>query len=546
VGGAVVSSAMAPSDFFILLATPTLDPRTALRRTFDVVDGHFSVGLVMDQQRTKRVLDFHAWAGVVSALFIYIVSLSGVFALFETELLQWEEPQVQFQTPAQPTALMPLVREYADTLQATGRLASLDVYLPNATRPYYEVIAYWAPEGEQRSKKQTRRWHAQTGQILEPHEDGLTHWLVNFHRSLMLPRTAGRFIVGLSGVLLLVSILSGILLHRKMLKEMFTWRLHRSVRLKWQDSHKILGLWSLPFQLMIAFTGAWLGMIALLLPLNATLTGKWGIEEIYGALFPSGPSAAGISAPMLPLDEVMIATRPHLDNAPQSISIKNWGDQDATYIFLYEPHGTLDGTLRREVNAVTGEIYDVPHIDRSGPIYQVLRSMTTLHYAWFGGGWVKILYTVLGSFLCIIAITGVLIWLEKREHGGKGNAPKAVYTMLGRMTIGTSMGMLIASFAVFYVDRLSTPLPGEKLTTIGIAYLAIWGLGIVFAGVSRNPYRSTKHLLYVTGAVALGIPLLSGLTGSSLLLPVACVDAICAIVGLLLIGVGVKLKPHRA
>ena len=518
------------------------------------VSRRFDFGLVMDQQRTKRLLDFHAWAGVAAALFIYVVSLSGVFALFEDEFLHWEETQVQFQVPAHPIPLMPLLNEHVGALTKTGTLTSLDVYLPSQARPYYRAVAYWIPTGERRSIKQERRWHAKTGAELRPHEQGLTHWLVNFHRNLMLPRTLGRFIVGLSGILLLVSILSGILLHRKLLKEMFTWRLHRSIRLKWQDSHKILGVWSLPFQLMIAFTGAWLGMVALLLPLNATLTGKWGMDEIYVALFPSTPAAVGISHPMLPIDEVMVATRSHFESAPLSISITNWGDQSASYIFLYEPRGTLDGTLRREVSAVTGKVYEAPRMGRSAIYHQILRSMTTLHYGVFGGGWMKVLYTVLGVILCIIAITGVLIWLEKRQQGGKGKAPKVTYVLLGRITLGTSMGMLLASFSLFYVDKLSASPPGEKLMTIGTAYFAVWIAALLFAGFSRNPYKSTKRLFQLTGVVALGIPVLSLLTSplpiSDALqrgwTPLASVDIGCAIVGLFLIGVSQRLKMHRA
>ncbi|MBV1933282.1 MAG: PepSY domain-containing protein [Parvibaculaceae bacterium] len=508
----------------------------------------------MDQQRTKRLLDFHAWAGVLSALFIYVVSLSGVFALFEEEFLHWEEKQIQFELPAQPIPLMPMLSDYAQTLQRTGALTSLDVHLPSITRPYYEAVAYWIPQGERRSIKKTRRWHAKTGVQLKPHEKGLTNWLVNFHRSLMLPRTFGRFIVGLSGVLLLVSIVSGILLHRKMLKEMFTWRLHRSIRLKWQDSHKILGVWSLPFQIMIAFTGAWLGVVALLLPLNATLTGKWGMDEIYVALFPSTAPASGISQPMLSIDEVLVATRPHLDNVPKTISITNWGDETASYIFLYAPHGTLDGSLRAEVSAVTGQRYEVPQIDRSGVSFQILRSMTTLHYGVFGAGWMKILYTVLGAILCIIAITGILIWLEKRQQGGKGTAPKATYVLLGRLTLGTSLGMLLASFSLFYVDKLTAPIEGEKLMTIGTAYFAVWIAALLYAGLNRNAYKSTKQLCQLSGLTALGIPVLSLFTQplpisevlQSRWSPVFDVNLGCAIVGLLLIGVSLRLQPHRA
>ena len=36
----------------------------------------------MKRDRTKRIYDLHAWVGVTCGLFIYIVSLSGVFAVW--------------------------------------------------------------------------------------------------------------------------------------------------------------------------------------------------------------------------------------------------------------------------------------------------------------------------------------------------------------------------------------------------------------------------------------------------------------------------------
>ncbi|MEM8703329.1 MAG: PepSY-associated TM helix domain-containing protein, partial [Pseudomonadota bacterium] len=78
-----------------------------------------------------------------------------------------------------------------------------------------------------------------------------------------------RILVGLVGIAFLLLILTGIVAHTKFTKELFTLRYLKSVRLKWQDSHKVMGLWTSPFAAMIALTGAFLGVIALLLPLLA-------------------------------------------------------------------------------------------------------------------------------------------------------------------------------------------------------------------------------------------------------------------------------------
>src|SRR3546814_13053298 len=72
-------------------------------------------------------------------------------------------------------------------------------------------------------------------------------------------RSRGIFLVGLIGVALLSSLVSGILAHPRIFRDAFHLRLGGSKRLQEADLHNRLGAWALPFHIFISLTGAFLG-----------------------------------------------------------------------------------------------------------------------------------------------------------------------------------------------------------------------------------------------------------------------------------------------
>jgi len=65
----------------------------------------------------------------------------------------------------------------------------------------------------------------------------------------------GIFIITLSSFFLLFSALTGFLFYKGWLKNLFTLRIGRSVKMLFSDAHKLTGIWSLVFTVLIALTG---------------------------------------------------------------------------------------------------------------------------------------------------------------------------------------------------------------------------------------------------------------------------------------------------
>lgn len=87
-----------------------------------------------------------------------------------------------------------------------------------------------------------------------------------------MPRVWGRWIVGIATMFMFVAILSGVITHKKIFTDFFTFRPKKGQR-SWLDAHNATAVLALPFHLVITFSGLVLLMFMLM---------PWGIQAIYG------------------------------------------------------------------------------------------------------------------------------------------------------------------------------------------------------------------------------------------------------------------------
>src|SRR5207249_11033363 len=75
----------------------------------------------------------------------------------------------------------------------------------------------------------------------------------------------GRVVVGAFGVILLISTITGLLIYWRFMRGVFAqglrfWQIRKGPQLSTSDLHKLVGIGALVFNLVIAFTGAFLGL----------------------------------------------------------------------------------------------------------------------------------------------------------------------------------------------------------------------------------------------------------------------------------------------
>lgn len=218
----------------------------------------------------------HVWCGAGSGLLILLLCLSGSLAVFRLEISQWVSGGLSAPancTLAADAVLATLRTRLQEAPDSGGLLRRLS--LPELTGGYWEL----------RLANGERAQADLCGHALQGPRSQAADFLVNLHTRLLMGK-AGRWIVGLFGVLMLLSLVSGVLLHRKVLRQLFTLRAGKSPRLVRSDGHKLLGTWLLPFLLLTAFSGAWLGL--------ATLVSAPEIKGVKAAATPAYTTPTGL------------------------------------------------------------------------------------------------------------------------------------------------------------------------------------------------------------------------------------------------------------
>jgi len=212
-----------------------------------------------------------------------------------------------------------------------------------------------------------------------------------------------------------LSIVSGIIIHRHIFRDLMLMRWGRSLRVALSDLHKVLGVWAVLFHLTIALTGAWLGLEGYLV--SAAGSAARGSEgtPIYSlqqdALAPeAGPYSnwSSIAAMVRSAEQRVTgfkASNIELPGSADPGTVIVRGDLDSSLIQRSAAHVAFD--------ARSGGILQIHDPRESHWIERVHATLEPLHYGYFGGFWVKLLYFLLGLTPAILGLSGALIYADR-------------------------------------------------------------------------------------------------------------------------------------
>ncbi|MFC3229717.1 PepSY-associated TM helix domain-containing protein, partial [Marinibaculum pumilum] len=403
----------------------------------------------MGQPFLKALYGLHRWLGLGLGLLLYLVCVSGTVALFTAELAPWARAGMAATATgpaAAPDNLTGLDRQLDRLLgEAGGRAASIFVHLPDGWRDHAEIAMQ--PHGD--GPPQRIAVDATDGRPAPAGGSIAAEIVTRLHTDLLLPSPLGRYLVGGLGAAMLVSLLSGILLHRRILSDLFTLRLGRSLRLAWSDSHRSLGLWGLPFHLMMALTGAMLGFAAPALTLAAATAFDGDLAAAFAAIGDPPAAATGRDAAPLPASRLLdhaTAALPGL--VPDRMEIREAGDAGATATVMGRLPGRLVYLPYVVLEAATGRVLSIADWSSGSIGRQVYAAVTPLHYGSYGGLGLKLLYALLGIGTCLLVASGLHIW-NSRHVGAGGSA-----LLVRRLTGGMVHGLPFAIAGLFLAERL--------------------------------------------------------------------------------------------
>lgn len=471
----------------------------------------------MRQTVLKALYDLHSWIGVTVGLLLYVVCFSGVAALFTEEL----EPWVRGDARA-PAAYGPVLDEAAARVGAGA--GTFTILLPT---PYRHTLTI------ERRRSAPLHLDPHSGAEVAAAPEGPNGLLTRLHTELLLPSPAGLYVVGGLGIVMLVSIASGVLLHRKLIGELFTLRLRRSRRLRWTDLHKSVGLWGLPFHTVMALTGVVLGFSSIAIPIAAGTAFGGDLAAAFAAMATANPQPVGTPATMLPVSQLLGHARAAVPGfEPEVLIVHHYGDAGGVLEAMGNRAGGLVYYLSVAVNAASGEVAGITDWSREAFGRRLYAMVTPLHYASYGGFALKALYAALGAGTCFVILSGLKIH-RTRADGERGVLPRLVAAVVH--------GLPLASAGLFWLHAVAAP--------VGTAtFLALWG-GAALWPLAAGP-RAARGMLGVTGGLLATLPLPGMVNGGTAAIlsiggrPLLVTMVVAAVLGGVLLWVA--LRPPRA
>ncbi|AYA37939.1 hypothetical protein D3Y59_13330 [Hymenobacter oligotrophus] len=353
-------------------------------------------------QVTRRLFKLHSWLGLATGALLLVVSLSGVILLFEPQLDHALNSRLlTVAVPAQPQPSLDGV------LRAARQRFPQPAYLrlrrlPEAPNQAVEVsvdqpdhtwtLAYFDPYTARYLGQRNAREH-------------LFGWLLGLHYSLMGGK-AGELVVALLGLTLLLSVGTGTVVYRKHLLPVLLFR----QRINWKNArtaasglHRVVGVWALLFNLVMAGSGAWM--------LRASF-----LPSTYAAEEDAETQTAAQPPVQVSLDTLTLrATAAVPSLQVQGVVLPRTATDTLVTVSGRLADSPLLGNFSQavELSASTGRIVRADDVRASGVTERAELVALTLHFGQFGGWLVKLLWTVGGLSPALLSITGFVLWRRR-------------------------------------------------------------------------------------------------------------------------------------
>jgi len=487
----------------------------------------------------------HTWAGVVLGALLLAIFWMGTLSLFDREIDRWMQPDTRL-------AVSPSTVDLDRIAEGAARVVPDDArrwqfMLPTEREPVVRLV-YQSESGEYLN----RHLHPETGAAL-PEQGSLagTGFVFPFHFSLHLNwASLGYWLVGLAGMAMLVLLVSGVIIHRKLFVDFFTFRWQRKLPRSSLDLHNLSGVLGLPFHLVMTLSGLII-FFNIYFPQAPDLA--YGAEDNPRAAFVSegfgsfSRPAAGAPGGLASLDSMLARAEAEWGGGkPYFVRVWHPGDA-ASYVEMRRSFAE-QVTMNRDQIYFAATTGDVLHRFEAQPVMSAQRFISGLHFIQFDHWPLRWLYFVLGLSGCVMIATGYIYWLETRRKRHEKLGLPGVRIVEG-LTIGSVTGIIIATLAFFITNRL-LPL-GASFAGYERAALEVWAFYLVwlatFAHAWLRPGRAWREQCWVIAVLALVAPVLNWVTTGDHLLktvlegywPVAGMDL------LLLTGAGVAVYAAR-
>lgn len=355
----------------------------------------------------------HLWLGLVSGLIVFFVSVTGCILVFEEDIKLLTRPYMHAEAPVNTPLLPPSVlAEAAEKPMAGLRAASIRYMGPGRAAEVYfrsDSVVYVHP------------YTAKVNAIAD-HED-FFHEITEGHTALWLPRKVGHMVVTYATLVFTILLITGMILwwpkkwNRHNIRNAFTILWTGKFKRINYDLHNVLGFYTLPVALIIAYSGLFMGLGWVSKSAYWVASGGKSTPTYYEPHSDTTLIATG--TPLTMIDQVWEKSIKELSSPRSEVLIIGIPDskEEAVYVYTntegprYQVHyfDQVSGAL------LHGTGTDVTPYSEANGGDQIRRLNYSLHVGSIWGFPSKIIYFLASFVAASLPVTGFYIWWGKKK-----------------------------------------------------------------------------------------------------------------------------------
>ena len=459
---------------------------------------------------------FHTWVGLIVGWVLFFMFLTGSLGYFYQEITRWMEPERPFIEHNVSN------EKLLDTAQIfLGKHAqSVDefsIYLPNV-RDQNLRVAWREPAelGEKRGRRQSHILDINTGDKVESRATGGGRLLYRMHYRLhYLSTKVSYWIVGFCSMLMLLAVITGVVIHKKIFTDFFTFRAKKGLP-GWLDIHNVLSVIALPFHFMITYSGLLFFLFTYMtLSTNLQISDD-EYSELRKEIFPRTVQveSKNQAADMLDISTLyQQAKRTWKTDELLSVKVYAANDNNAQVRFVrHETDITYNPEDQVLVNAITGEI--IPQTAKKYTVSGMIHNgFFSLHEGQFAGPIARWIYFFTGLIGTAMIASGLILWTTKRKpkQMKKPNGPDFGYRLVEQLNIGTIVGLPIAIATYFYANRLLPVDMAERSVWEANVMFISWAVLLIYP-IFRPANKAWREQLQLAALAYMALPLVNLLT----------------------------------
>jgi len=459
---------------------------------------------------------FHTWVGLVVGWMLFFMFLTGTLGYFYQEITRWMEPERPFIEHNISNEQLINVAEAYLKKNAQG-IGERDIYLPNARDHNLRVGWRHLPKADKkRGQYKITVLDIVTGKKVESRATGGGRLLYRMHYRLhYLSTKISYWLVGFCSMLMLLAVITGVVIHKKIFTDFFTFRAKKGL-LGWLDIHNVLSVIALPFHFMITYSGLLFFLFTYMALSTNLQTNKDEYQALLTEIYPRTMPlvSANQSAEMLPIASLyqQVKTNWKTDELNR-IKVYAADDINAQVLFIrLDTDITYNRNDEVMVNGITDDVI-VQTPKEYTVVGMIHNGFLSLHEGQFAGVIARWVYFFTGLIGTAMIASGLILWTAKRkpQQMKKANGPDFGYRLVEQLNLGTIVGLPIAIAMYFYANRLLPVDMIERVNWEANVMFISWGLLLIYPAF-RTSTRAWRELLQLAALVYMALPLVNMLT----------------------------------